>query len=82
MSLISCPDCGKEISSTAKFCLGCGKRFRNRTLNVVGLIASILVLLVSILLFNLFGRGNDLGGIFVVTASISVISSVIFFWRI
>lgn len=25
MALIKCPECGKEISSEAKFCPGCGK---------------------------------------------------------
>lgn len=53
MSLINCPDCGKEISTTAKICLGCGKRFRNRTLNVIGLAISLVVMLSGFFLFQL-----------------------------
>lgn len=52
MSLISCPDCGKEVSSTAKFCLGCGRRFRNRTLNVVGLVVSLLIMISGFFFIN------------------------------
>jgi len=25
MALITCPDCGKEVSDTAKTCIGCGR---------------------------------------------------------
>jgi len=25
MALIKCPDCGKEVSDTAKTCIGCGR---------------------------------------------------------
>jgi predicted amidophosphoribosyltransferase len=35
MALISCKECGKEVSSTAKACPNCGASIQNQTNNII-----------------------------------------------
>lgn len=49
MALINCPDCGKEISSTARMCLYCGyRKKRNKKYLELYLITFFMVLLFGV----------------------------------
>ena len=55
MSLINCPECGKEISDKAKMCPNCGYKFKNniwmkiwgKRLIIIGAISAICSLIYS-----------------------------------
>lgn len=54
MSLIKCPDCGKEISDTAPTCIGCGRVMANPPSgknNIMVIIGSAFVIVVTGLFF-------------------------------
>lgn len=48
MSLIKCPECGKEISSKATKCPNCGRSMKsNNRLAIAGMILGIISLILS-----------------------------------
>lgn len=63
MALINCPECGKEISDTAKHCPNCGFKIKGKKKNgkkvgiVIGVI--IIVLIVGILFFVFGGKSKE-----------------------
>lgn len=46
MALVTCPDCGREVSAKAPLCPGCGRRLR-RERQPVGCCGGCLVLIVT-----------------------------------
>lgn len=49
MALLRCPDCGKDVSSTAKSCLHCGRSMRYWTAGriVLAIFLGLIVLNIS-----------------------------------
>lgn len=34
MALVTCPDCGKQVSDTAKMCINCGRVLKDQTVTI------------------------------------------------
>lgn len=50
MAMISCPECGKEISDNAKSCPNCGYSLKKNTKNKKGIIISIVIVIVIVII--------------------------------
>ena len=48
MSLIKCPECGKEISDKAKTCPNCGIPLKNRTKLIIAMVITIIMILIVV----------------------------------
>ena len=44
MSIIKCPECGKEISSETKICLNCGYKIKKKRKKIKSINKKILIL--------------------------------------
>ena len=64
MAMIQCPECGKEISDTAKVCPNCGypiqKGKKQLSIKMVGILTVIVLLILGSVLFVLSNQLNDI----------------------
>lgn len=82
MAMIQCPECGKEISNTAKACPNCGyplqKGKKQLSIKWIGIVAAVALLIFGSILFVLSNKLSDMEQkeVDYVTAAISNIGEV------
>ena len=59
MALIECPECGKEISDTAKICPECGYKIKKVNRKVCIIIAIIVIIIGIICGGKIFGNNGS-----------------------
>ena len=61
MSLTTCPDCGREVSTSAPTCPGCGRRLKHERKSVGGCGGCLVLLVAGWLVIQLTTCGVFMG---------------------